>query len=534
MSTPNETAGAAPSQIFTPEMVLSYRRMRAARIRLTPEILAHQLEQFEGGRLREFALTADWITRRDDRVSVAWPKRCKAVSRRAYSVQINDGLPDGLKKRAKEHQAALKYAYDNCTAAHALDLDQQGGFRLLARQMMEAVGVHYAVHELVWQPRIVDGRPRMTFTARFVPLWFFESTTGRLRFLRNYFGWDGEDMVADEWLVTIGENLMEPLAIAAAFKRMTLIDWLAYSEKFGMPGLLGKTGAQKDSPGWLAMREAVEKFAQDWGAVCSKDESIDLVEAKGGGSNLPYPPLVDRMDRAIVSICRGGDLSTMSQQGDSSGSNRQQEETEVLEEDDAAMITETLQKISRFIIRELFDEEPLAYLSIDVPRTKDTQDTLKKVDGLMRYGVPVASDWLRSELGVPAPAENANLLLAPAAPAFGVGLPGELAAANAAELAAAGRDALFKTHAQAQDLAAKRPVYRPIAERLAAMLAAPDPTALRALAERFRAEAPVLYRYVLAQAPDLAKPAELAIGTALVSGFAEAAKARSQASQTQS
>lgn len=523
MSPKNLTSSSAAPTVsahVTPEMVRDFRRSRSSRLRLTPEVLQRQLEQFEAGHLRDFALTADSLPRRDDRIAVAWPKRCKAVSRRGITVQQNDGLPAEQVKRAEEHKAAIQYAFDHCTVTHALDLNQRGGYRLLIRQMMEALGILYSVHEIVWEPIVVDGKPRLTFTAIYVPLWFFENTTGRLRFLRNPWSLDGEPLAEGEWLITVGESLMQPLAAARAFKQMALIDWLAYSEKFGMPGLLGKTSAQKNTDAWTAMEDAVESFSQDWAAVCSTGDTIELVEASGGGANLPYPPLVERMDRAIVSICRGGDLSTMSQQGESSGSNRQGEETELLEEDDAEMVSETMQQISRIIIRELFDEEPLAYATIVVPRTKSTADTVKKIETLVGNGVPVGAAWARGELGVPAPAEG-EPILTPAAPAPISPLVGALATANAAEAASAAVGTLFRHQALLDLSEAQRAQAAPLLERLAAVQRAADPTAYATALRSLHADWDQLTA-PLRTDTQLARALEQVLGTAAVSGIAAA------------
>jgi|GEM_PF-5264768 len=188
-------------------------------------------------------------------------------------------------------------------------------------------------------------------------------------------------MADDEWLVTVGEGIMEPLSVAYMFKQLSLRDWVSYSEKFGTPGLLGKTNSAKDSPEWEALETAISEFSTDWAAVTSEGTSIELIEAKGGAGNLPFPPLVDRMDRAISTICRGADLSTMSaSQGPGQGASVQGDEGDLLEQDDAAMITETLQQISRIVIRERFgDEQPLAYVQVVVPKKKDNADTRANV-----------------------------------------------------------------------------------------------------------------------------------------------------------
>jgi hypothetical protein len=104
-----------------------------------------------------------------------------------------------------------KFFYANCRVTNALDENEKGGFKLLLRQMMDAVGKKYAVHEIVWRTVEASGVenaasetadpsgslgtavptiPTQRYTAefRFVPLWFFENTTGSCVFCRLVLG----------------------------------------------------------------------------------------------------------------------------------------------------------------------------------------------------------------------------------------------------------------------------------------------------------------------------------------------------------
>lgn len=515
---------SAPSQKIAPQIVTLVKRTRFNPIRnLSPDILAQQLDSFAVGYLRDFALTADAIKRRDDVISVALPKREKSVSRRSWAAQIIEGLDDRQKSVALEHQKALQYFYDNLTATHALDQNQRGGMRLLVRQMMEAVGFRYAVHEIVWEPRIDEatGQNRLTATFYFVPLWFFENTTGKLRFLRNYLGnIHGEEMEPNEWLVTVGEGIMEPLAVAYMYKRLSLQDWVTFSEKFGMPGILGKTPAQQDSPEWDALAQAVEEFSADWSAIVNQGADLTLVEAKGGGGSLPFPPLVERMDRAIATICRGADLSTISAgSGQGQGASVQGEESDILEEDDAAMISETLDSISRFVIKQLFGTDtPLAYLRIVVPQKATTDDTIKRVAFLRDSGVAVSQAYVRQELGVPAPQQGEAVITRPASP-----LQPQISLLNSAMKdvrASQFRKAALKQLSQAQAEALK-----PLADRIEQVLGIEDPAAQDAAMTKLQADMPKIYRQIMAD-PALRDAFEKIFGTALLGGAVEGAEER--------
>jgi|GEM_PF-1546588 len=405
---------------------------------LTPQALANQLDSFAVGHLRDFALTAQAIKRRDDVISVALPKREKAVSRRDLVVSINDGLPEELRERAAQHQDALKYFYDNVSVSDALDRDVSGGAKLLVRQMMSAIGFRYAVHEIIWEPRVVAGRDRLTATFVHVPLQFFEATTGKLRFLQNYLGQtEGQEMAEGEWLVTVGDGIMEALSVGYMFKQLSLKHWVAFNELFGTPIRVGKTNATKDSPEWQAMETALQQIGEDFAAVINDGSSIEFIDAKVQGS-AQFQPLVDRMDRALATICRGADLSTLSAgTGSGQGASLQGDESDLLEQDDAELISETLKRVSRIVIRQLFDEEPLAFAQIVVPERSDNNDVRANLTFLRDSGVAVGIEYARGQLGVPAPADDEPTLTAPAV-AQPLPVPGKANASDPTQAAAGG------------------------------------------------------------------------------------------------
>ena len=530
-----ETAPPLPlgqAEKLTPEVVTMAKRIRFNPIRnLTPLLLSAQLDSFEAGYLRDFALTADAIARRDDTIRPALEKRIKSPARRSTAVLLVENLRDEHRAEADQHKAALQFFYDNLEVTHAMERNACGGLKLLIRQMMSAVPMRYAVHEIIWLPTIDPntGEDRLTAKLVHLPLWFFENITGRLRFINLPFGQIyGQDMAEQEWLVTVGSGIMEPLAVAYMFKQLSLRDWVSYSEKFGTPGLLGKTSAAKDSPGWTALVEAVEGFGQDWSAVCNTEATLELIEAKGAGS-LPFPALVERMDRAIATICRGADLSTMSAgSGQGQGASLQGAEGDLLEQDDCEIISETLQQISTMVIAHLFGEgvKPLAYLQIVNPKKLSTDDTLKKLTFLRDSGVPVGQEFCRQELGVPPPGEDEATLQRTAAPAGG--LPGSPfnALANAAEAALAGP--LLAARAKKEILAAKAKAFAPLIARIEEIAGIEEEPAQTAALLKLKADLPTYARQLGATPEELAAWAN-AMGTQLLAGATAAAKTRQSA-----
>ena len=230
----------------------------------------------------------------------------------------------------------------------------------------------------------------LTAELRFVPLWFFENRSGRLQFLKLPLGGaNGEPLEPGGWMITKGDGIMEACSIAYMFKNMPLKDWVAYSDKYGTPGVLGQTNAAKGSEAGEALKAAVASFGQNWsGVVYGADgaikEPISLITAQGEGT-LPFPPLVERMDRALASLWRGSDLRTLS--ADNKGASVQEGESDILLQDDAAMVSETLQLyIDRWVIWQKFGVRPLAYSMIVVPETKNVALDLKIDELLLKAG----------------------------------------------------------------------------------------------------------------------------------------------------
>ena len=399
-----------PQADLSAERVQLSLRLRFDPLRgLSPERLAADLDQFRLGFFRNLALTWDAMERRDDRLQAVAAKRKKSAARHGWEILTTSDSP-----AARRQQAVLHDFYNRLTATTALEPDESGGFSLLVRQMMDAVGKRYAVHEIVWQPQ-ADG----SLTARFVhcPLWWFEGRRGKLRYLANEMAVEGAELDPDGWLVTVGDGIMEACAVAYMYKHLPLRDWLAYSGKFGLPGLLAETPAQKDSPEWDAMVDAVRDFANEWAAVVSQGAKITLVETARGGET-PFQPLVEMMNEAITVLWRGGDLGTRSR-AQGVGATLQESETDILDLDDAQWIGETLTtQVSRVVLRYHFGDAPqLAYLKLRTAERTHVAADLQVDQFLLQAGVPLGVQAALERYNRAEPAPGEPRLHAPAAPA---------------------------------------------------------------------------------------------------------------------
>jgi hypothetical protein len=408
-------ANTAPPASGTEPLVTSAEALRWQRQQkysplpfLKPEMLVRALDAFEHGNLCEPVLLFEKMAERDDVIASVKPKREKDVSQLDRQIVKTGDGPE-----ADAHAEVLEEFWNAVRCYNSYDRNERGGFRRLVKQMMTAVSFRYAAHHIVWQPR-ADGSLRALF--ELVPLWQFENRTGRLRYLPAMTGTAGEILADGEWMVTTGDGLMIPCSIGYLAKRSAYNDWLIFSEKFSVPGVLGRTTGRKGSAEGEAMRSAVESFGHDWTAVVYGDdgthaEPIKLVQAAGNPSGMPMPAVIERVDRKFASLYRGADLSSMSSNsGEGTGASLQEKETDILRRDDAEMIAETLEEVSRMVIEWHFGRgvEPLARVELVVPVQEDTTKVIQNGLALAAAGASVSLSNLMERAGLAEATEAAD------------------------------------------------------------------------------------------------------------------------------
>ncbi len=356
------------------------RRIGTGALRnLKPESLSRAIEAFEAGRLGGAARIFEAIASRDDLISGLFLKRRKCVARLdGEVVELNDS------KAAKEHAKVLRDFYASIEVENLYDKNERGGLRLLIMQMMSAVGMKYCAHKVKFM------RTGSSLSAKFThyPLWMFENTSGKLRLLeREGQIADGTELNENEWLITTSDGLMIPSAIAYIFKHLTLRDWLIYCERNGMPGVKAKTDAYPGSEQWEAACKAASDFGAEFHAVFSQGTDIEAIDLSSRGT-LPYPQLVERMDRMLCSLWRGGDLATMGGTNEM-GSTSQWYESTLIEEDDAENISQTLNmQIDKTVIELAFGKTtPLAKFVLRLPDYETHLAELSVVERLTKIGL---------------------------------------------------------------------------------------------------------------------------------------------------
>jgi len=365
-----------------------------ALVNADPDAVVRAITSWNCGTLGLMARIIEEFELRDDKMRSCSKKLRASVARCDYSILKREGFEND--PRAELHAKILRRFWSGIRVTSRFKLDEVGGFTLLMKQMMEAESYGFAVHELVWT-RLSTGELSLQFIK--IPLWHFENRTGKLRFLPTTNTYDGIDMKPGEWMVSTGDAIGIAASICATLKRCTLADWAVFCERCGMPFFIAKTGAQYKSEAWKNLSKALAAIGRD--ARIQVDRATDINAIQTNTGNEPYSDLVEWADRAISTLYRGADLSTMSKGGQAVGAFPQIDEMGILETDACQRMSETLhEQIDKFVIRYMTgDEEPYAMIWVE-PVKKPNVSTdieidrhlikagvkLSKLDALQRYG----------------------------------------------------------------------------------------------------------------------------------------------------
>ena len=340
-------------------------------------------------------------------------------------------------------------------------------------------------------------------------------------------------------------------------------DWDAFVEIYGIPGGVVIGPPDVPDPMRLEFEAAAQNVAQGGtGFLPNGSDWKPNVAARG---MQPYKERLDHLTEKLVLVGTGGKLTMLAASAGMGGGNQGKTHDEVFQ----SLAAAEARRISAIFQRQIFgpileakfpgqpqvvafelahDEEVDVSATIaDIKMLSDAgfQVDPSKVQEKTGYAVmikapaPVAPGQPGDDLAASAPASG-DSPAQPAEPADvsdaadpedeeeGDEPPGKIA--NRAAAAAAGREAVFAASAQAKQLAAKRAIFRPLAQRVSALLSASEAD-FPAMVAKLQADSAHLHAAIVKESPALAAPTEQIIGTALASGYAEAAVERPRPSR---
>lgn len=351
----------------------------------------------------------------DYRIRTASAKRFRAVSKLRWEIQTTDSSDE-----AQAQKKALKRFYDTLAVTSAEKRMENARLSTLIYRMMSAVNFGYAAGEIRWIPDFYEGAPTYRALVETCPLKWFEARERELRIVTTP-GADGVPLEPDAWIVAVApdEPLIYPTILLYMLRMTPLQDWAATIEKYGRPIVYGETTADYGSAEWKQFMDALRKLAA--GATCTVNPGAEIkVLPIAQNGSMPHKELIDALDRALVALWRGGDLSTMSRGSEAVGSNPQTDEMDDIAAADIEFIQDTFEaRLTQPFLRRVFgaEAEPKAWFALvqeNPERARLAKEGVEKVHAL---GLPIAKSHIYEVFGVPAPEEgDADVLAGAAAP----------------------------------------------------------------------------------------------------------------------
>jgi phage gp29-like protein len=175
----------------------------------------------------------------------------------------------------------------------------------------QPIEITWANDGAAWSIGAIQGKP---------PEWFTYDPENHLRFLSRANPMLGQLLPELKFLVArhrasyanpYGDPVLSRCFWPVAFKKGGLKFWAKFTEKFGMPWIVGKhrKGASQEEK--TNMLDMLEQMVQDGIAVIPEDASVDTLEAKGGTASVDiYKELLQFCNSEISKAIVGQTLTT--------------------------------------------------------------------------------------------------------------------------------------------------------------------------------------------------------------------------------
>lgn len=227
------------------------------------------------------------------------------------------------------------------------------------------------------------------------PEWFCFDDNNILKFRtkENYYG---EELPNKKFLCPqvnpsynnpYGERTLSRVFWPVTFKKGGMKFWVIFTEKYGMPHLIGKhpRGASKDETETLA--DSLEQMIQDAIAVIPDDSSVEIQEANKSSSSEIYEKLIDKMNAEISKAILGQTLTTeIGDTGSYAASNTHMQVRQDIIDSDKKLVEKTINQLITWIYEINFSNENIPvfqmYEEEDVDLTLAQRDKILSDTGV--------------------------------------------------------------------------------------------------------------------------------------------------------
>ncbi len=287
----------------------------------------------------------------------------------------------------------------------------------LVDDLTDGLGKGYSVVEIMWNRGGSRWEPEQ-FLWRDPRFFVFDRVTGHELLLRDEASPLGAPIAPWKFVVhkprlktglPIRGGLARRVAVAFMCKAYALKDWMAFAELFGLPLRLGRYGPGASRDDIAKLISAVANLGTDAAAVIPESMRIEFVQsgAGPGGPDL-FRGLAEWLDKQTSKAVLGQTMTA----DDGSSKSQAQVHNDVrldLQRADARQLTNTL---NRDVVKPYIDVNH--GVQARYPRVVfmfERQTDLASLPQLIDRGLRVEQSVIRDRLGLPDPADDAELLV---------------------------------------------------------------------------------------------------------------------------
>lgn len=371
---------------------------------LTPARLASLVKRADQGNVEAYLILAAEIEERDSHLSSVISTRKLAVS----------GSPVHV-------EAASDSAHDRAIAEDVEQLVKAPEFSGLVLDLLDGLMKGFSAVEIIWNRDVSQWTP-LRYEFREQRHFVFDAdtlTTPRLRSLASPV--DGEELKPFSWIVhkpklrsgiPIRTGLARTASILYAAKRFDMEAWMKYLDVFSVPTRLGKYPSSAADQKRELLR-AIQQIGVDACAVIPEEMTVELLETKGSsGNNNIFSVTADYFDQQMSKLILGQTLTSDSGGGSYAQGRVHNQVRQDIRKADALAVAATINRdlIKVFIDLNYGPQQAYPIISIQVEDPEDITALMTSVKTFVNLGGRVEMSSLRDRLGLPEPAEGAELL----------------------------------------------------------------------------------------------------------------------------
>ena len=295
----------------------------------------------------------------------------------------------------------------------------------LMSDILDATQFGFQPLEIIWKrdksghimPERVTAKP---------PEWFCFDDDNNLKFRtkENYYG---EIVPNKKFLLAqnnpsynnpYGERTLSRVFWNVTFKKGGLKFWVVFTEKYGMPHLIGKhpRGSTKEETNSLA--DMLEDMVQDAIAVIPDDSSIEIQEASKSSSAEIYEKLIDKMNTEISKAILGQTLTTeIGSTGSYAASNTHMQVRQDIVDSDKKLVEGVINQLIQWIYEINFGNAEVPVFELYEP--EDVDLTLAQRDKILSdTGVKFTKEYFIKNYGLEEEDFDIREDIIPASPNF--------------------------------------------------------------------------------------------------------------------